>query len=66
MYTEIVDPAYIPLIHIRNDSNRTYTELISTQANSETIERPREAGCPETVAPVEYQNSLEMKTYANP
>ena len=65
MYTEIVDPAYMPLIHIRNDSNRTYAELISTQANSETTERPRETGCLEAVAPVEYQNSLEMKTYAN-
>ena len=63
-YTEIADPAYMPLIHTRND-NQTYTELTSIKANSGTTEKPQKPGCLEPVATVKYQNSLEMKNYAN-
>lgn len=64
LYTDIVDLDYMPLIHTRND-NQTYTELTSIKTNSGTTEKPPKPGCLEQVATIKYQNSLEMKTYAN-
>lgn len=64
LYTEIDDPAYMPLVHIRND-NQTYTELTSIKSSSGSTEKTRKPGCLEPVATMKYENSLEMKTYAN-
>ena len=52
--------------HAKTDKNRMYAELKSTQADSGTTERPQEPGHLEPVATaIKYQNSMEMKTYAN-
>ena len=52
--------------HTKTDKNRMYAELKSTQADSRTTERPQEPGHLEPVATtIKYQNSMEMKTYAN-
>ena len=63
-YTDIADPAYMPLIHTRND-NQTYTELTSIKVNSGTTEKPQKPVRLEPDAAVKYQNSLEMKGCAN-
>ena len=65
LYADIVDPAYMQLIHTRTDNNQTYAELNSRQVKSETAGRVQEPGYLETVAIMNYQNSIEMKTYAN-
>ena len=53
------------LIHTRTDNNQTYAKLNSRQVKSETAGRVQEPGYLETVAIMNYQNSIEMKTYAN-
>ena len=65
LYTDIVDPGYMSLIHTKDDHNQAYAELNSTQINSGTTERPREPDYLEPVATIKYENVLEMKTYAN-
>ena len=56
----------MPLDDTRTDKNRMYAELNSTQADSGTTERPQEPGHLEPVATtIKYQNSMEMKRYAN-
>ena len=65
LYTDIVDPAYMPLIHTRTDKNQTYAELNSRQVKSGTTGRLQESGYVEPVAIMKYENSIEMKTYTN-
>ena len=56
----------MPVDHTKTDKNRMYAELKTTQANSGITERPQEPGHFEPVATtIKYQNSMEMKTYAN-
>ena len=56
----------MPVDHTKTDKNRMYAELKSTQADSGTTERTQEPGHLEPVATtIKYQNSMEMKTYAN-
>lgn len=56
----------MPVDHTKTDKNRMYAELKSTQADSGTTERPQEPVHYELVATtIKYQNSIEMKTYAN-
>ena len=56
----------MPVDHTKTDKNRMYAELKSTQADSGTCERPQEPVHYEPVATtIKYQNSMEMKTYAN-
>ena len=64
-YEKINDSAYMSLILPINDNNRTYAELNSAEANSETTERSQEPRYLEPVTTTSYQNTLEMTAYAN-
>ena len=55
----------MPLIHTNIDNNQTYAELNSRQVKSETTGKLQEPGYLEPAAIMNYQNSIEMKTYAN-
>ena len=59
LYTGIVEPAYMRLVHTNNDHNQAYAKLNLTQANSETTERSREPDYLEPVDTIKYQNILK-------
>lgn len=65
LYTDIVDPTYMSLIHTRSDNNQIYTELNSKQVKSETTARLQDPGYLEPVAIMNYQSSVEVKRYGN-
>ena len=52
----------------KNGNNRMYAELNLPEANSTTTKRPQEPGYlnpKATATTINYQNCIEMKTYAN-